>query len=80
MMSELKHCPFCDEQAMISRTLHKAEYYRGKDGTLKSDGGWETYLVRCTHCLARTKEFDSEIEAVNAWNDRPNGLTSFPKP
>lgn len=67
---ELECCPFCGEKAMISRTLHKADYYRGKDGTLKSDDGWETYLVRCTKCFVRTKEFGTEPEAVNAWNTR----------
>lgn len=77
---ELDVCPFCGEKAMIVRLLHKREYYRGEDGTMKLYGGWQTYFARCTHCFARTKECDTEIEAVNAWNDRLKGTTPFPSP
>lgn len=61
-MTELKPCPFCGSEAVIIRGFSLGRYmYRLK------------YYVVCSPafgCGGRTFNFDTEQDAVEAWNRR----------
>ena len=56
-MPELKPCPFCGGEA---------EVYTDEDDTQ------EWFYVRCSDCWAQTDGNDTEIGAIDAWNQRKN--------
>ena len=55
-MSELKPCPFCGGEA---ETL-----------TAESMHGGNLYGVMCANCAGRSDVYDTEAEAIAAWNSR----------
>lgn len=57
-MLELKSCPHCNGNGrIVSVSGFKSDRYR----------------VVCEECGASTREFETEQEAVSAWNMRPDG-------
>lgn len=59
-MAELKHCPFCGGKAYISQ-----EDCYGYDDN--------DYMVFCDNCglqFGFTMQYDTEAEAIEAWNRR----------
>ena len=56
-MEELKNCPFCDGKAIIRR--------RNPDHIMR-----DKYFACCTSCKNKTGYYDSEEEAIVAWNKR----------
>ena len=56
-MEELKNCPFCDGKAIIRR--------RNQDHIMR-----DKYFACCTSCKNKTGYYDSEEEAITAWNKR----------
>ena len=60
-MEELKYCPFCGKEAKLMHGYHGVE---------------KMSYVKCTHCAARTAEFEisteyaADVIAVEAWNKR----------
>lgn len=54
----LKFCPFCKGSAKIN----KSNIYKN------------IYSVSCTICGAETTTYDTEDEAINAWNKRVNEI------
>ncbi|MBR4016353.1 MAG: Lar family restriction alleviation protein [Oscillospiraceae bacterium] len=62
MQNELKPCPFCgakSELCMEPWDFEKRE--PAKDAK---------YVVECGECLSRTDTYNSEDEAIEAWNRR----------
>lgn len=55
-MSELKPCPFCGGEAEIL--------------TAESMHGGNLYGVMCDCCAGRADVYDTEAEAIEAWNTR----------
>lgn len=55
MNVELKPCPFCGDMAK----------YHGMEALV----GW-VINVMCERCGARTRNYDDEAEATEAWNRR----------
>ena len=55
-MSELEPCPFCGGEA---ETL-----------TAESMHGGNLYGVMCANCAGRSDVYDTEAEAIAAWNSR----------
>lgn len=61
-MSELKRCPFCGGEAMIScRSLHFNHMF---------DDGEKAYHIACSKCWVRTPEATDEESVKKAWNRR----------
>ena len=63
-MTELLPCPFCGGEATIRHDSTDAEYW-----------GWEEWWVECinTQCKMQPESgrtFDTEAEAIAAWNTR----------
>ena len=61
-MKELKPCPFCGE-----------EYVPGVEGHVKvteTAKSGPRYGVKCYRCGGRAEWFDTEAEAIEAWNRR----------
>lgn len=56
-MEELKNCPFCGGKAIIRR--------RNPDHIMR-----DKYFACCTSCKNKTGYYDTEEEAVVAWNKR----------
>ena len=56
-MKELKNCPFCGGKA-ISRRRRPDHIMNGK------------YFISCAECKNKTGYYDSEEEAIMAWNRR----------
>ena len=56
-MKELKNCPFCGGKA-ISRRRRPDHIMNGK------------YFISCAECKNKTHYYDSEEEAIAAWNKR----------
>lgn len=56
-MEELKNCPFCGGKA-ISRRRRPDHIMNGK------------YFISCVECRNKTHYYDSEEEAIAAWNKR----------
>jgi len=56
-MEELKNCPFCGGKA-ISRRRRPDHIMNGK------------YFISCVECKNKTHYYDSEEEAIAAWNKR----------
>ena len=44
----------------------KAEVYCMPGG----DYWWDTYSVECTECGSHTRQYDTENDAIRAWNRR----------
>ena len=59
----LKPCPFCGGQAII----HDCAMLENQEMAIKYT---DKHGVHCTVCYAATMPFDSEEEAVSAWNKR----------
>lgn len=55
-MAEIKNCPFCGEKASVWTT-----YYMGR-----------TWGVICEGCGVRNMNYETEEEAIEAWNRRIN--------
>lgn len=55
-MSELKPCPFCGGEAEML--------------TAESMHGGNLYGVMCDYCAGRADVYDTEAEAIAAWNSR----------
>ena len=58
-MNELKLCPFCGGTAFCNEYVYAFDSYCV-----------ETHLVECNGCHATTFEYDTEEEAIEAWNRR----------
>lgn len=58
-MNELKKCPFCEGEADIQNWVMK---------TL----GRDRFSVACNHCDVETPIYETEHEAIAAWNRRAN--------
>lgn len=58
-MNELKSCPFCGGEAFLSEFIYDLAY-----------GCVITNFVECNGCHATTFEYDTEEEAIEAWNRR----------
>ena len=54
-MSDLKHCPFCGGQSIM--TWHIGHYHR-------------PWVVECTKCHAQGPHADTESESEELWNGR----------
>ena len=59
-MIELKTCPFCGGTAFCSEYDYKLD-----DGYVVI-----THFVECNGCHATTFEYETEKEAIEAWNRR----------
>ena len=58
MREVLKTCPFCGGEAEV---MNGCACYEPDD-----------YWIRCKKCEAETRIYDSEAEAIAAWNRRAN--------
>ena len=58
-MSELKLCPFCGGEAEML--------------TAESMNGGYLFGIMCNDCRSRGDVYDTEAEAIEAWNTRGNG-------
>ena len=58
-MAELKPCPFCGGKAFLSEVLYYCE-----------PGRCTTQFIECNECHATTYEYNTEEEAIEAWNRR----------
>ena len=54
---KLKSCPFCGGEAKINRIVNTFYQYA-------------RYFSSCTRCSAESKVFETEQEAIEAWNTR----------
>ena len=54
---KLKPCPFCGGEAKINRIVNTFYQYA-------------RYFSSCTRCSAESKVFETEQEAIEAWNTR----------
>lgn len=63
-MEILKKCPFCGGNA-ISRQRRPDHIMRGK------------HFICCEDCKNKTGYYDSEEEAVKAWNKRVDGASNI---
>jgi Lar family restriction alleviation protein len=55
--SSLSPCPFCGGDALICILWLKENFYY-------------TWFIQCVECDSRTKEYDEEQLAINAWERR----------
>ena len=55
-MSELKPCPFCGYEEMV----------------VSPTGYHGAYIAYCIRCHASTGDYDTKVEAIEAWNRRAN--------
>lgn len=62
-MSELLPCPFCGGEAKIL--------------TAESMHGGNLYGVMCDCCAGRADVYDTEAEAIEAWNTRADTATLY---
>lgn len=62
-MNGIKPCPFCGMGAVL-------ECRRIDESPLMNST--TVYIVRCTHCMARTGEYADGITARERWNRRVN--------
>ena len=58
-MAELKPCPFCGGKAFLSEYLYSCE-----------PGRCTTQFVEFNGCHTTTYEYNTEEEAIEAWNRR----------
>ena len=56
-MENLKKCPFCGGEAVLRR--------RNPDYIMR-----DKCFISCVECKNKTKYYDSEEEAIKAWNKR----------
>lgn len=56
-VEDLKPCPFCGGEAKINRIVNTFYQYA-------------RYFSSCTRCSAESKVFETEQEAIEAWNTR----------
>lgn len=56
MIKKLKKCPFCGKIAIIKKT---SDHFTRKK-----------YFIYCSKCKGRTKYYNTENEAIKAWNHR----------
>ena len=61
--NELKSCPFCGSSAFPSEFVYdlKPEHIT-------------MHFIECNGCHATTYEYDTEEEAIEAWNRRPGKM------
>lgn len=52
-----KPCPFCGGKA---KAIQRSGF----------DYGSYYYFVTCSHCEAKTKDYDSAVVALKSWNQR----------
>lgn len=57
MIKKIKKCPFCGENATIRKKC--TNHFIG-----------EKYFVCCTKCKGKTRYYNTENEAIKAWNCR----------
>jgi len=57
MSKDLKSCPFCGSEVELDETLHQLTPLQ--------------YFVHCKKCAVESDLFDTEAEAILAWNTRP---------
>lgn len=60
-MEDLKNCPFCGGKAITRR--------RSPDHIMRNK-----YFICCSECKNKTGYYDSEEEAIKAWNKRINSV------
>lgn len=58
-MTNLKLCPFCGSTAFCSEYIYEFDTYCVV-----------MHFVECNGCHTTTFEYDTEEEAINAWNRR----------
>lgn len=58
-MPELKNCPFCGGNAFTTEYTYNL-----------NPGRVLVHFVECNKCHAQTFEYDTEEEAIEAWNKR----------
>lgn len=58
-LENAKPCPFCGSS----------------DITLRSEPFWNLFVVSCHHCYVQNRGYETEEEAVEAWNKRTGDET-----
>ena len=69
-MNELILCPFCGSNNEKAKTISVIyDWGKGEEGSEGEFGESQIY-VQCGMCGARTDKFDTDEEAIAAWNRR----------
>lgn len=66
-MKTLRECGNCKAE---NPYIHRKTISTWKIANKKGAVSKSTYVIECSGCGIATKEFNSEIEAINSWNMR----------
>ena len=68
-MNELKPCPFCGNPAVLNFSTNGNLRFYDEYGQLQHTE-LTYYMVECSDCLVRTRDYRQPKYAIEAWNMR----------
>lgn len=69
-MNELKPCPFCGDKECETYTTEEVSFVQNQDLTMSEEMEFLLWGTGCYKCSAQVYGFDTEEEAIEAWNTR----------
>lgn len=67
---ELKPCPFCGNKECETYTNEEVSFVQNQDLTMSEEMRYPLWGACCYECSAQVYGFDTEEEAIEAWNTR----------